>query len=617
MILPIGHEQNRIFRQPWVTYAVMALCVLVFAFTHFTGPRRLGRSVAGLQQAVEYHRTHPYLKLDPRLNEILRARDREDGPPASLPTKPPDLEFVNLEQVELDGLTKAGFDALAELPERAYGLVPAHFSALSLVTHLFLHAGFLHLLGNLLFLYLSAPFLEDVWGRPFFAAFYLAAGAVSGTFYALRYPGLDLPLIGASGAIAGVIGAFLVRHWNRRLRFLYWFGLVVRGTFTAPAWAVLPLYFLQELWSAYTMDVLAPGTGGAGVAYWAHVSGFGFGVLTAAAVKGFGVERRFLAPALDAQRTVVDNSGLDRALELRSQGKRDEAWALLLPEVRKNQGNADGVALLWEWAKEDDRAAAAAPFVVRGLREEAQKGDPMQAYLLWREVCRLAPEVAVPPAVGMRLAEALVGAALPQEAKEVAAQAWARAAEDTPEGVRERLARLAAGAPPTREAQTKARVPLAGGARSEADGSRKAGAPPAKLAVTTAVPLSLEGGALVLQGEGGETRTLPLDRIRALAAGAVGDGGERLVLDLVVGLGEGPEGSTRVVRLDGRQFDARRLVPSEGDPRDAFLSLAGALLVGSGAAWLFGESATHLIVFRTAADYDGAFRRALGRWSEG
>lgn len=153
MILPIGQEDNRVFRRPWVTYGIMILCTALFFLTHFTSQRRMEAALENLRQAVEYCREHPYLAPDPRLSAILRAQPDALEPEAS-PKKALDGEFSRLEQVELDGLTRTGFDALDDLPERRLGLVPARFSLLGLLAYMFMHAGLLHLLGNMLFLYL-------------------------------------------------------------------------------------------------------------------------------------------------------------------------------------------------------------------------------------------------------------------------------------------------------------------------------------------------------------------------------------------------------------------------------------------------------------------------------
>jgi membrane associated rhomboid family serine protease len=385
------------------------------------------------------------LKLDSRLRDIMRAEGDLSDRETQARLKPPDREFANLEQVELDGLTKGGFDALADLPQRRLGLVPAHVTVVGLVMHMFMHAGLLHLLGNLFLLYLSAPFLEDVWGRPFFAAFYLAAGIVSGTFFAVRYSGLDLPLIGASGAISGVIGAFLVRHWRRKIPFFYCFGFAIRGTFSTPAWAILPLYLVREFVSARSADMLAPGTGGPGVAYWAHVSGFGFGAAVATAVTWLGVERHYLAAALEAQLAAVDNSGLDRAVAMRGQGRPEEAWALLFKEAGRTPSNVDAILTLWGWAKESDRAAEAGPLLAKLVREQAQRGEASEAYRHWSELQRLAPEIPVSLALEVRLTEALVVQEMHKEAQDVVQRAANRATVDAPAGTLMRLARLSEG----------------------------------------------------------------------------------------------------------------------------------------------------------------------------
>src|SRR5207247_9669974 len=112
----------------------------------------------------------------------------------------------------LERLSAKISDAAVTDPLQRWGLVPARIRPDALITHMFLHAGWLHLLGNLFILYLAGPYIEDVWGRPLFAGFYLVSGLVAALAFVLRYPGLDQPLVGASGAIAGVMGAFLVRY---------------------------------------------------------------------------------------------------------------------------------------------------------------------------------------------------------------------------------------------------------------------------------------------------------------------------------------------------------------------------------------------------------------------
>ena len=133
-------------------------------------------------------------------------------------------------------------------------------------------AGFFHFLGNMFILYLAGPFIEDRWGRPLFAGFYILAGIFAALFFVVQYPGLEESMVGASGAISGVMGAFLIRFWFVKIKFFYFFFFFM-GTFNAPAWFMLPLWLARELIFAQAGDVIAP-EGGTGVAHWAHVAGF-------------------------------------------------------------------------------------------------------------------------------------------------------------------------------------------------------------------------------------------------------------------------------------------------------------------------------------------------------
>src|SRR4029079_786582 len=128
-----------------------------------------------------------------------------------------------------------------------------------LLTHLFIHVDVMHLLFNMLFLYLTGPSLEDVWGRTAFALFYVLGGGVSAAGFVALYPKLGIPLVGASGAIAACMGAFFVRFPRADIRLFYVWMLRV-GTTTMPAWVALLLWVVGELFSAFVADRLAPGT---------------------------------------------------------------------------------------------------------------------------------------------------------------------------------------------------------------------------------------------------------------------------------------------------------------------------------------------------------------------
>jgi membrane associated rhomboid family serine protease len=161
---------------------------------------------------------------------------------------------------------------------------------LSVFTAMFLHGGWLHLLGNMLFLYVFGNNVEDRLGRLRYLAFYLACGAIATYGYSVFQPQSTQPLVGASGAIAGVLGAYLVLYPRAKVWSLltFFFFLPVR----LPAWLVLGSWFVLQYLYFQRAGIAA----GSGVAYGAHVIGFIVGALLVWRLRGTAQHRR-LAPA--------------------------------------------------------------------------------------------------------------------------------------------------------------------------------------------------------------------------------------------------------------------------------------------------------------------------------
>jgi membrane associated rhomboid family serine protease len=141
---------------------------------------------------------------------------------------------------------------------------------------MFLHAGWLHILGNMVFFWAFAPEMEDAMGRFRFLVFYLVGGVVAMTAQVMAMPTSRVPNLGASGAIAAVMGAFLVTYPRDRIKTAIWFLLFVRVTYI-PAVLLIGVWFLIQLFSA---GQVAGHVQGGGVAYLAHVGGFLFGAVT-------------------------------------------------------------------------------------------------------------------------------------------------------------------------------------------------------------------------------------------------------------------------------------------------------------------------------------------------
>ena len=162
-----------------------------------------------------------------------------------------------------------------------WALVPAHITAgqayLTILTSMFLHGGWTHILGNMLFLWVFGPQIEDVMGPMRYLLFYLVSGVIATAAQILVDPSSMIPQLGASGAIAGVMGAFLITYPRDRIRTILIFGWFMRVT-RVPAIILVGFWFLMQLFNS--LGALADVQSG-GVAYMAHIGGFIFGALTA------------------------------------------------------------------------------------------------------------------------------------------------------------------------------------------------------------------------------------------------------------------------------------------------------------------------------------------------
>ena len=152
--------------------------------------------------------------------------------------------------------------------------------AMTLITSQFLHGGFLHLGGNMLFLWVFGNNVEDQLGHIKFLIFYLLCGALAGLaqwFFSMQS---TVPALGASGAIAGVLGAYILRFPHAKILTLVPLGFFIT-TFRIPAIFFLGFWFVQQaLYGIASLQIRSNvGMEGGGIAYWAHAGGFVFGVL--------------------------------------------------------------------------------------------------------------------------------------------------------------------------------------------------------------------------------------------------------------------------------------------------------------------------------------------------
>lgn len=158
-----------------------------------------------------------------------------------------------------------------------WGMVPATVTAgegwHTALTSMFLHGGWMHLAGNMLFLWIFGDNLEDLMGHARYLGFYLLCGLAAAGLQVMADPGSPVPMVGASGAIAGVMGGYLLLFPRAKVDVLIIFIIFFR-IFPIPAWIMLGLWFGMQLFSG----LASPGNAG-GVAYWAHIGGFVAGLM--------------------------------------------------------------------------------------------------------------------------------------------------------------------------------------------------------------------------------------------------------------------------------------------------------------------------------------------------
>jgi membrane associated rhomboid family serine protease len=167
-----------------------------------------------------------------------------------------------------------------------YGFVPAEFNPLTIFTSMFMHGGFAHIIGNMWFLYIFGDNVESILGHVKYFMFYLACGIGAALAQFFVEPASQVPMIGASGAVAGVLGAYMIRFPKARVHVLAVIIIFIT-TFVVPAQIVLGLWFLMQLSGG--LGSLGVDTTG-GVAWFAHIGGFIIGVTSLKYFQNFQIK---------------------------------------------------------------------------------------------------------------------------------------------------------------------------------------------------------------------------------------------------------------------------------------------------------------------------------------
>jgi membrane associated rhomboid family serine protease len=274
-VIPLK-DINPTTRVPWVTIALIAANVVVFLFWQ---PTFAGGSDGDFKQQIfffchaeiPWETTHRTSLAEGGEVAVRAIRNEHIG----LPARP----FQQL--LQHGGVVRT---STGEPPVRVEGCPHKSWWA-SIFVAMFLHGGWLHIAGNMLFLWIFGNNVEDKIGPFLYLLFYLLGGIAAAAAQTATSPNAVIPSLGASGAIAAVLGAYLVMFPRRRVLILVFFFLIT--LIEVPAVVVLGFWFLLQFFNG-TAALTAHIDGG--VAYWAHIGGFAFGVLVALAF--FPKERR-------------------------------------------------------------------------------------------------------------------------------------------------------------------------------------------------------------------------------------------------------------------------------------------------------------------------------------
>lgn len=271
-ILPYGHDQS-VYGRPYATWALIAINALVFAYTYFAGLGAESQVEAAARAVYDTHLELPDARIDPALllrapdaiREVLRPLADDDG-------------GVTDEDAILEDSVRRLLRSVERVPAHRLGYRPGDPSPLTFFSSAFVHADLWHLLGNMFFLWLAGAVIECFWGARMYLVLYAVAAAIATGTHHLAFPDSLTPLVGASGAVSGILGAFVVGYPRTRIRVLYFAIPIGFGHLYMPAWLLIPLWAALQLLWALIDD-------GGGVAHWAHVGGFAIGIVAAIVMK--------------------------------------------------------------------------------------------------------------------------------------------------------------------------------------------------------------------------------------------------------------------------------------------------------------------------------------------
>jgi len=340
--IPIGSEEG-VRRLPYLTIGLIAVNLVIWIITNSILNNQVNELEKLQEQLFTIVSEYGYNLLeDPEMMERLFMGDFE-----SLNEKVEAGGIIPLDSYDYERWQTTYNEYKEKRSNFVFdqlGFKPKEFNLLKILSSMFVHANFFHLLGNMIFLWMVGCNIEDDWSWKVFLGLYLISGVVACLIHAAVFPKSNIPLIGASGAIAGVMGAFMIRHYKTKIRFAYFFWFFFKpfiGTFAIYAGIVLPIWFLQQIllagWSA----------GETGTAYYAHIGGFIFGATISTSFRFLGIEKKYIAPMVeDSFEKLKLSQKMKEAYQKLDIGDTSAAMPLLLGVISEEPYNFDARLLL-------------------------------------------------------------------------------------------------------------------------------------------------------------------------------------------------------------------------------------------------------------------------------
>jgi membrane associated rhomboid family serine protease len=597
---------------PWLALLLASLFGVATLQAEAGSDQHAATARERLQVAEAYYEDHPYLepgasllgvRSAERLAELRAEWERKRGSRGGSEVLP---RIARRQQAELDGMLAEATAALEQLPARRYGLHSSQWRPGSLFTHVFLHSGMWHLVGNVLLLLLLGVYLEPALGPIRTTCILLGGMLGAGLGFVFSVPGSDRVMIGSSGLLAGLLVVFA---WDRRESRRE--GYYAVATIGGLVWLLLPPW-IGIPWSlAYPGSELLGAAPSPRIVYGSYAGGAVGAGAVYALVSLLAGRREETAAIAHGARTSTGSLGLDEALKARAAGRDEAAFSLLTALLAREPEQLDAALLLADVSLSLGRKQKAEEAMLRAIRIEAKRNESGPAVRHWLDLTEREIPRAADPALLIRMASLLRHHEHPRAASAALREALVRTAGSNVAPIAARVARAAQELDPhlAHEAAWRAlgcpeltleerqnledllavvipRLPGGDVALSEA-WRREDGEPEAidvetrirVLDVVRATPVEIDGEGVHIATSAGVRKRVLFDRIDAVAVAAVEGLADKpvLVVDLVLNWRDARELRLRVIRMRGDKFDPRRIAPADS-PLDSFRKIVSLVL---------------------------------------